>query len=64
MRQARAPKGLRETRGSHMIVCVTDHHNLAFANKCTFVENKKRRVSLFESHELFMIFSCGDIMVI
>lgn len=32
-RQLRAPKGLRGTRESHMIVCVTDHCNLASANK-------------------------------
>lgn len=29
-----------EGSGSHMIVCVTDHCNLAFSNKCTFVGTK------------------------
>ena len=49
--QTRAPKGLRVTRESHMIVCVTDHCNLAFTNKCTFVkkpeEEKKRQQRVF-----------------
>lgn len=39
--QSRALKGLREAIESHMIVCVTDHCNLASANKCTFVKKQE-----------------------
>lgn len=41
--QSRAPKGLRETRESHMIVCVTDRCNLASTNKCTFVKKTEEK---------------------
>lgn len=46
-----------------MIVCVTDHCNLAFSNKCTFVGKKKKKRkhawSVFvESYEPFGDFNC------
>lgn len=57
-RQAGALKGLRETRESHMIVCVTDHCNLAFANKCTFVKKGD------EKNSMSCLGLCCDVVVI
>lgn len=41
-----------------MIVCVTDHCNLASANKCTFVKQReeKEQEVFVESHELRTVF--------
>lgn len=49
----------RETRASHMIVCVADHHDLAFTHKCTFVEKREEEES--GPTGWLRISSCGDI---